>query len=637
MIVIPKGAVLQLKKFRVTNFRSVADSGWIDASDVTALIGENEAGKTNLLLPLWKLNPSGSGEINLLDDMPRSRYAEMREEPEKHDFISCIFQLSAEERDKAEKFGADRAKTETIEVVRDFKGRYGIWFCDDPDFQTLQAYVVTQAPVESDGAEAIASEKGPSLFSYLKNCLPKFVYYSNYGNLDAQIYLPHVVDNMKRNDLSAKEAAKTRTLQVLFDLVNLSPEEVLELARATGVTEQINQHGQRIGITNKTEQQIQIDDEQLRTRAALLQSASSKLTKSFKDWWKQGDYRFRLQADGNYFRIWVADDRRPEEIELENRSTGLQWFLSFFLVFTYESEGSHDNAIVLLDEPGHSLHPLAQRDLSAFFDNLSKTHQIIFTTHSPFMIDADRLDRVRKVYVDGDGGTVASSNLALARGKGGTKDAGATYAVHSALNLTVAESLLLGCTPIIVEGPSDQHYLSTIKSILIGKGMIKPSAELVFPPAGGAKTAKIIAAILMGRDDALPYVLLDSDAAGKQAAKNLQESLYVGNKELVLTTDEFVEGLKDSEIEDLLPAELLVQVLDRIERRADGDFEDHHDISKPIVPQIKNWAAREGFELADDWKIQLALGAKAKLLGNPDKYVDDAMLKRWATMFERFS
>ncbi|WP_374292785.1 hypothetical protein [Paenirhodobacter enshiensis] len=66
---------MKLKKFRVTGFRSVTDSGWIDASDVTALIGENEAGKTNLLLPLWKLNPSGSGEINLLDDMPRSRYA----------------------------------------------------------------------------------------------------------------------------------------------------------------------------------------------------------------------------------------------------------------------------------------------------------------------------------------------------------------------------------------------------------------------------------------------------------------------------------------------------------------------------------------------------------------------------------
>ncbi|WBL34398.1 AAA family ATPase [Sinirhodobacter sp. HNIBRBA609] len=627
---------MELKKFRVTNFRSIVDSGWIDASDVTALIGENEAGKTNLLLPLWKLNPSGNGAINHLDDMPRSRYAEMREEPEKYNFIRCIFELSDAERDKAAKFGADRSKTETVEVVRDFNGRFGIWFCDDRTLKPSDMFEVKEAPEVAEGEEAPAPEKGPSLFAHLKAWLPKFVYYSNYGNLDAQIYLPHVVDNMKRDDLSAKEAAKARTLQVLFDLVNLSPEEVLELARATGVTERINQHGQRVDVIKKTDEQIQIDDEQLRTRAALLQSASSKLTKSFRDWWKQGDYRFRLQADGNYFRIWVADDRRPEEIELENRSTGLQWFLSFFLVFTYESEDTHDNAIVLLDEPGHSLHPLAQRDLSAFFDNLSKTHQIVFTTHSPFMIDADRLDRVRKVYVDGDGGTVASSNLAANKGKGADKGAGATYAVHSALNLTVAESLLLGCTPVIVEGPSDQHYLSAIKNILIAKGRINPTAELVFPPSGGAKTAKIIAAILMGRDDALPYVLLDGDAAGRQAAKALQEGLYQGAKDLVFTIDAFTGKLKDTEIEDLLPPQLLIQVLDRLERRADRDFEDFYEAGKPIVPQIKAWAAGEGFDLAVDWKVQLALGVKSKLLANPDKQVDDEMLDLWASIFEKF-
>jgi len=627
---------MNLKKFRVTGFRSVIDSGWIDASDVTALIGENEAGKTNLLLPLWKLNPSGSGEINLLDDMPRSRYAEMRTRPGNHDFITCIFELDDVERDLAAKHGADREKTETVEVVRDFDGRYGWKFPDNSDFDIYDAHEAAEAPAEDEDDED-EPDRGPSLSSKLEELLPKFVYYSNYGNLDAQIYLPHVVDNLKRDELSGKEAAKARTLRVLFKLVNLSPEEVLELARATGVTERVNQQGQRVSVEPKTDEQMQADDEQLRMRAALLQSASTKLTKNFKDWWKQGDYRFRLHADGNYFRIWVADDRRPEEIELESRSTGLQWFLSFFLVFTYESEDTHDNAIVLLDEPGHSLHPLAQRDLSAFFDNLSKTHQIVFTTHSPFMIDADRLDRVRKVYVDGDGGTVASSNLAMNKRKGTDKGAGATYAVHSALNLTVAESLLLGCTPVIVEGPSDQHYLSAIKNILIAKGRINPTAELVFPPSGGAKTAKIIAAILMGRDDALPFVLLDGDATGKQAAKALKDGLYQGSKELVFTTDAFTSDLTDSEIEDLVPAPLLIQVLDRLERRADQDFEDFYDGGKPIVPQIKAWASGEGFDLADDWKVQLALGVKSKLLANPDKQVDDKLLELWTSIFKNFS
>lgn len=53
---------------------------------------------------------------------------------------------------------------------------------------------------------------------------------------------------------------------------------------------------------------------------------------------------------------------------MEGRSTGLQWFLSFYLVFLVESQDTHSGCILLLDEPGLSLHPLAQRDLSDFFD-----------------------------------------------------------------------------------------------------------------------------------------------------------------------------------------------------------------------------------------------------------------------------
>ena len=52
-----------LTKFRVTEFRSVQDSGWIDTEQITALIGTNESGKTNIMLPLWKLNPAAEGPV----------------------------------------------------------------------------------------------------------------------------------------------------------------------------------------------------------------------------------------------------------------------------------------------------------------------------------------------------------------------------------------------------------------------------------------------------------------------------------------------------------------------------------------------------------------------------------------------
>ncbi|MCZ0938227.1 MAG: hypothetical protein OXJ55_06300 [Caldilineaceae bacterium] len=172
----------------------------------------------------------------------------------------------------------------------------------------------------------------------------KEVYYSNYGNLDSEIYLPHVVENLRRDDLGPKEEAKARTLRVLFKFVRLRAEEILEL----GSDFMESQHGRE-----PTPEEIAEIAKKKRERSILLQSAGALLTRQFRDWWKQGNYVFELDADGNHFRIWVSDDRRPEKIELESRSTGLQWFLSFYLVFLVESMGEHRDDAAPGCSPGH--------------------------------------------------------------------------------------------------------------------------------------------------------------------------------------------------------------------------------------------------------------------------------------------
>ena len=84
---------MKLKKYRVTNFRSVEDSGWIDCDDVTTLVGVNESGKSNLLLALWKLNPARQGNIDILHDMPVSKLSTLREKTSEIAFISAEFVL----------------------------------------------------------------------------------------------------------------------------------------------------------------------------------------------------------------------------------------------------------------------------------------------------------------------------------------------------------------------------------------------------------------------------------------------------------------------------------------------------------------------------------------------------------------
>ncbi len=694
--------MMKLRKFRVTNFRSVEDSGWIETDKVTALIGTNESGKTNILLPLWKFNPAKEGAIVPTADYPRKHFNTFRHQKPKPVFIRAVFELDDDlAAEVAESTGMPIEVIREVEVARQFDSEYEVDFPNAKPMRSLapkrvvslleraeqelgamtplkseeelkkqlqsslrisRETVPTDGEVGKEGLEKILAaledvktDSAPKTSSIVPRhrqaCdevrdfieeidrphprdvddavdlvlkhLPKFVYYSTYGDLDSEIYLPHVIANLGRKDLGMKEQAKARTLKVLFEFVRLQPDEILELG-----------HDFKGPNRQPTDDEIAAIAEKKKQRSILLQSASTLLTTEFRQWWKQGAYRFRFEADGDHFRIWVSDEKRPEEIELEGRSTGLQWFLSFYLVFLVERADAHEGAILLLDEPGLSLHPLAQRDLSEFFEGLAATNQLLYTCHSPFLVDADRLDRARKVFVGSDGTSKVTPDLRAADGD--VTQRGAAYAVHAALGLSVAESLLLGCTPVVVEGPSDQHYLTAMKNLLIAAGKLKPGRELVFPPAGGAKGVKAVASILGGRDGELPVALFDSDAQGRATAEALRTGLYIGDPQRVLEIGSFVK-LPEAEVEDLIPTSVIVRQLDRWQRNADMPFGDVVEAGKPIIPQIEAWAERHSVKLPKPgWKVELAKRVKQQLLADGPNAVPTDVLDQWTALFRTF-
>ncbi len=153
------------------------------------------------------------------------------------------------------------------------------------------------------------------------------------------------------------------------------------------------------------------------------------MTSKFAEWWLQRRHTFRYQVDADYMRVWVSDDLNPSEIELDQRSAGMQYFFSFFLVFLVEAEDAHANSILLLDEPGTSLHGTAQAKIVEFLRTLSKDNQVIYTAHSPFMIDADHLESVRPVYEEpGTGSTRITEDV-------WPKDKDALFPLQAALGL----------------------------------------------------------------------------------------------------------------------------------------------------------------------------------------------------------
>jgi hypothetical protein len=283
-----------------------------------------------------------------------------------------------------------------------------------------------------------------------------------------------------------------------------------------------------------------------------------------------------------------------------------------------------------------SLHPIAQEDLSAFFENLSGTNQIMYTAHSPFMVDADHLDRVKAVYVDDRGATAVSSDLRAAEGN--RAQARSIYPVHAAVGLTVSETILYGCQPVIVEGRSDQIYLSAVKNYLIGKGLITPARELVFIPSGGVRGVAPITSIITGTEEDLPHAVLDSDEAGRSMAQKLKSNLYGGADDRILMLDDFV-GVDRAEIEDLFPTDFLARIIGRYLRgfaNPEEYFDDVVDGDGPIVPQVKEYAKQHGIALELGWKVDVAKDAKKRVLGanDPMKNEDD-LLKAWTELFER--
>ena len=708
---------LTLLRYRVSNFRSVTDSGWLSADHVTALIGVNESGKTNLLLPLWKLNPASGGELQPTSDYPKALFATIRGAPGQFPFVTAEFDTGARAEALAALAGVSVEHARRVSVSRCYDGSYQAalpsavrdegkavrcaadalrdahrvlaGLAAGTELRDEALHLVGRLLTEIDGpgkvtgndlrlarnavaalipamppatsrvipllrqlqktlGQQMAALMSPDPASrddvrrWITDHLPRFVYYSNYGNLDSEIYLPHVVENMGRPDLGAKEGAKARTLRVLFDFVGLQAAEILELGRDfRDIREEaerraIAEEGHKARIRTlwlraRGDEQAPDADvmagiaEAKRTRSILLQSAGTKLTERFGEWWLQGDYRFRFEADGNHFRIWVSDSRRPQEVELEHRSTGLQWFLSFFLVFLHEARGRHENCVLLLDEPGHSLHPLAQRDLSAFFEALAERNQIIYTTHSPFLIDADRLARARKVFVGRDGSTRASGDLL--DNEGSDSQRGASFVVRAALNLAVAEATLGGAQPVLVQGQVEQTYLSLIRTLSIASGRFRPARDLIFAPVCGLSVMPVLARMLSGADARPPRLVVDGTPAGEELA----EAMAVADEGRLVRLAE-IAGCKGGTIEDLLPKTRLAALLDRIERRPDRMFADVLIDWRPFVPQVLDWAREEGITLAPDWRLKLAERVRNHLLDGAGAAETEALQDRWVKL-----
>jgi predicted ATP-dependent endonuclease of OLD family len=250
--------------------------------------------------------------------------------------------------------------------------------------------------------------------------------------------------------------------------------------------------------------------------------------------WKPSDARpeadrLRVQADGQYLKV-VVEDELGVEVELHQRSEGFQWLVSFFVVFFAEVSDQNQNAILLLDEPGVSLHALKQREFRHTVSRLSKHNQTIYTTHSPFLVGPDELDLVRVVELnDRRIGTQVHTSIT-------STDKAALLPLQEALGYDLAQSLFAQERNLVLEGLTDYWYLEAMAGLLASANGPKLNDKIALVPASSAGKVVYFATILHAQKLKVA-ALLDSDAAGDQAAR--QDTLVhtLGSKAILRTHD----------------------------------------------------------------------------------------------------
>lgn len=602
---------MRLIKARVQKYRSIKDTGLFDVeSDKTILVGPNEAGKTVLLQALQQLNPPPEiKKFDALRDYPRSEYNDITTgkvnpvditiveghfvlEPSDYEklpteYKKCTYVLGRKldngywhsligapevktygslkkdlqrlcshidkrypDQSAEEGVGTEKPTIQLSAITSSWKDDTRLNSNNAKElkawFDAIVSYIDEDNSTEErrfDKLYAFASiaEKNDEVLEILNQRLPLFVLFNNYFRVKPLIHLDHLATRIETGVLDDDQYDYGN--QCLLKLLGFTSRELSNLGKTT--EPQANDSAL-----------LQRYRDQLDNRSYQLNAASVKLTQEIRSVWfpnpeRQEADRLRITADGQYLKVVVEDDLGVE-IELDQRSEGFQWLVSFFTVFFAEAADEHENAILLLDEPGLSLHGLKQQDFRATISRLAKANQTLYTTHSPFLVGPDELDIVRVVEMtDRNIGTKVHTTVTAG-------DPAGMLPLQEALGYSLAQSLFTQQRNLVLEGLTDYWYVDATAPLLAEEKIVELNNKIALVPAGSAGKVVYYATILHAQKLKVA-ALLDSDSAGDQAAQ--QESLVhlLGNKRILRTKDVYTGDVTKPEVEDLL-RETLIEI-----------------------------------------------------------------------------
>ena len=558
---------MRLRKFRVQGYRCIHDSGEIKVGDLAAFVGRNESGKTTILEALTLLNKDTKlSELDLCDEMNEELKSEIRlaegefvlSEKEtalirekfpnlqdirkmkiyrtnkhpriQYDFGDVKISGEASKRLNSWENFVDRIKSFVAAIPNPIRIRVDTKFLSAPPPRTREVFmdmmaefnnniylIASQEPqVISEWKDIyqdletifdnmlIGTNERSALDNFIEDKLhPRFVYFSDYkkilGNIDLEEFVRETKGIRSKGLEYVEEFDKAETVNNLFYLAELDAQKL----------EEVRSSPSRL--------------------IKLLHTASRRLSEKLNPAWKGDPIHVELRWNpGNVLSVVISDVHKDGTVTntglLNRRAEGFKWTFSFIVNFAAETQKAElKEAILLLDEPARNLHPAQQRGISDLLKGLAGSNQILYATHSPFMIfdytqgnllvvELDKRRHLSKIYYDywnADDQTLIPILYGLSRGL---------------VESIVDKQIGFNSRPvIIVETMSDCMYLNAFDRFLKDPNLSMNPLNIV---AAYNKNSVMPLAIFYKNHGYDTFILLDNTEESRKISAELQSNEF---------------------------------------------------------------------------------------------------------------
>lgn len=569
---------MKLVSVQIRKFRNILDSTVVPIEeDITCLVGKNESGKTAFLTALWRLNTTQPNA----DFSIQSHYPAWLEKSDKLKGenleevvpVSAIYRLTPDEmKEITNRFGS-AVLSDEIELSRSYKGT--TFYSIQTDETKFIKHFMGKLKIPADMKDKM---KGVSNLKELKEFIQDFEKSETEGKAEAKANaeksLKEILGDNQSDDFKkiVWEFIKNHYLPVFFYYHQYSAlpysADVKKILGSNPANLTESENTARIFLKLAAAENDYLLNADYEKRKRELENVANAITSDVLKYWSQNK-QLRVMPDISMktvniqngqtsvvdeLKIRVWDDRHLLSLPITEHSTGFQWFFSFLVAFS-DYRMKKQPVVILLDEPALGLHAKAQADFLKFIEEgLATNWQVVYTTHSPFMVQPDHLERVRLVEDKGkEVGAVISDDVM-------STDPDTLFPLQGALGYDIAQHLFISPHNLVVEGLSDFTYLSVISTYLSGiEGKISLDTKWSIVPVGGADSIPTFVALLGNHLDVT--VLIDSGKTGNQRLLAIANKGIL-SKNKILNIGEIIKR-KFGDIEDLFDVKDYLELFNR--------------------------------------------------------------------------